>query len=96
MATIVATIELRLHVTQAMNLKDKRRVLKGFKDRLRNRFNVSVAEVEGQDSHRRAILVVAMAGNDKTYVEGCLQQIANTAAMHRDMVLMDHQIQWLA
>ena len=95
MAAVVALMELRLHVAQAMNLKDKRRVLKSFKDRLRNGFNVSVAEVDGHDSLRRTVLAVAMDGYDRPYVEGCLQKIENLAGRHRDMVLMNTEVDWL-
>ncbi len=95
MATTVGLVELDLNVVQAMNRKDKRRVVKGFKDRLRNRFNVSVAEVDGLESIRRAVLAVAMVGNDKQYIEGRLQRIINAAAMHRDMILVSHTVEWI-
>ena len=95
MSTTVGLVHLSLHVAQATSLKDKRRVIKGFKDRLTHRCNVSIAEVDGQDSHRRAVLAVAMVGSDRQYVEGALQKIINTAASHRDMILVDHEIEWL-
>jgi uncharacterized protein YlxP (DUF503 family) len=88
-------LHLELYVAQATNLKDKRRVLKSFKDRLANAHNVSVAEVAGQDSHRRAVLAVAVVGNDKTYLEGSLQRMITVAANHRDMILVNHEIEWL-
>ena len=95
MATTVGLIQLTVHVAQATNLKEKRRVLKSFKDRLRNGYNVSVSEVDGQDSRRRAVLAIAMVGSDKRYIEGRLQKIINMAAAHRDMILLDHEIEWL-
>ena len=95
MAATVGLVQLRLHVTEAMSLKEKRRIVKGFKDRTRNRFNVSVAEVDGLDQHRLAVLAVAMVSNDRRYVESTLQKIINAAATHRDMILMDHVIEWV-
>ena len=93
--TVLGLLHLELHVAQAVTWKDKRRVVKGFKDRLSHAFNVSVAEVEGLDSHRRCVLAVAMVGNDRTYIEGALQKIINQAATHRDMVLVDESVEWL-
>ena len=93
MATTVGVAHLKFHVAQATSLKDKRRVIKSFKDRLTNTHNVSVAEVDAQDSRQLAVLAVAMVGSDSRYVEGALQRIVNTAAMHRDMVLVDHEIE---
>jgi len=95
MATTVGLAHLKFRVGQADSLKDKRRIIKSFKDRLCNRHNVSVAEVNAQDNRRLAVLAVAMAGSDSEYVHGALQRIVNAASMHRDMVLIDHEIELL-
>lgn len=95
MATVLALLHLELHVPQAGSLKDKRRIVKGFKDRVIHRFRVSVAEVDGHDTHRRVTLAVAMVGNDRDHVAGVLQSIWNLAAAHRDMILLDHTLEWL-
>ena len=95
MSTTIGLVHLRLNIVQAMSLKDKRRVLRSFKDRLRNGHNVSVAEVGGMDNHRLAVLAVTMAGGDKRYVEGALQKIINAAANHRDMLLMEDELKLL-
>jgi len=95
MATTLGLVHLEFHVTQAASLKDKRRLVKGFKDRVAHRFNVSIAEVGALDNRRRAVLAVAMVGKDKQYVEGALQQITNAAANHRDMILTSRETEWL-
>jgi uncharacterized protein YlxP (DUF503 family) len=95
MATVVGLLHLRLHIAQAQSLKDKRRVIKGFKDRLVHGHNVSVAEVAGLDDRRQAVLAIAMVSNDRRYVEGALQQIIRDASMHRDMILMSQELEWL-
>ena len=95
MATIIGLVHLKLHVDQAASLKDKRRVLKSFKDRLFNTTNVSVAEVGAQNHRRLAVLAVAMVGSDRRYVEGALQKIVNAAVAERDMVLVDHETEFL-
>ena len=95
MVTTVGLVHLRLDVAQAMSLKDKRRIVKSFKDRLRHRYNVSVAEVDRLEDHRSTVLALAMVSSDRRYVESILQKIVNAAASHRDMVLIDHDIEWL-
>ena len=95
MATTVGLAHLKFHLGQAGSLKDKRRIIRSYKDRLCNRHNVSVAEVDAQDSWQVAVLAVAMAGSDGDYVQGALQRIVNAASMHRDMVLVDHEIELL-
>jgi len=95
MSTVLALLHLELDVVQAQSLKDKRRAVKSFKTKLGNEFNVSVAEVDGLESHRRCVLAVAMVGNDHAYVASALQKIVRLAQSHRDMVLTDDNVGWL-
>ncbi len=95
MATTLGLLHLEFRIAGATSLKDKRRSVKSFKDRLAARRNVSVAEVEAQDDHRRAVVAVAMVGSDRRYVEGAFQQIVNEAVAYRDMVLVEHELEWL-
>ena len=93
MATNVGVLHLDVLVGDAMSLKDKRRVIKGFKDRVRVRHNVSVAEVGHANSRRRAVLAVAMVANEGRYIQGALQQIANAAEARRDMQVVASDIE---
>ncbi len=95
MTTCVGLLQLEVMVGGSTSLKDKRRVIKSFKDRLRVRGNVSVAEVGLQDNHRRGVLAVAMVGSDKRYLEGALQHVVNTAEAHRGMIVVDSRVDWL-
>jgi uncharacterized protein YlxP (DUF503 family) len=95
MPTTIGLVHLRLNITQASSLKDKRRVIKSLKDRVRRQHNVSIAEVDDLDNRRWSTLIVAMVGNDETYVQGGLQKIVNAVALHRDMILAESQIELL-
>jgi uncharacterized protein YlxP (DUF503 family) len=95
MATKVGLLHLNLMIGDAMTLKDKRRIVKGFKDRIAHGRNVSVAEVDHQNSVRRAVLAVAMVGADARYVAGALQQIANAAGHNRAWVLLEYNLEML-
>jgi len=95
MATKVGLLHLSVAINDAMSLKDKRRVVKGFKDRLAHARNVSVAEVAHQDSLRRAVLAVAMVGSDARYLQGALQQVVNAARENRAWVLLEYDIEMI-
>lgn len=71
---IVGAAVIELHVHGSQSLKEKRGVVRSVVQRLRNRFNVSVAEVGGQDTWQRAVLGIASTGNDRTYVRGQLMK----------------------
>ena len=63
-AARVALGMVELHRPDVDSLKGKRHVLKGLKERVRARFEVSVAEVDHQDSWQRATLAVAYVSGD--------------------------------
>lgn len=95
MATTVGLLHLEFHIPAAASLKDKRRAVKSFKDRVRHNHNVSVAEVASLDDRRRAVLAVAMVGNDARYLEGALERIARVAGAQREMILSERELEWL-
>ena len=95
MATSLGVLHLDVMVNDAVSLKDKRRVIKSFRDWTRARYNVSVAEVDAQDSIRRAVLAVAMVGSDSRHVAGALQKVANAADGHRGMYVVSSDIELL-
>jgi uncharacterized protein len=91
----IGVLQIELSVTDAMSLKDKRRVIKSIKDRIANGHNVSVAEVGAQDEHRRCILGMAMVGTDRQYVEGGLSKLVDFVRATPQVSLLDYQIELL-
>jgi uncharacterized protein YlxP (DUF503 family) len=90
---IVGSLRVRLLLRESRSLKDKRQVLLSIKDRLRNRFNVSVAEVEAQDHRQLAVLGVAMVGNEAKYVRSEFEQIVAALRGHPMAELLDHEME---
>lgn len=91
----VGALEIVLVVRGARSLKEKRRVVKGLKDQIRNRFNVSVAEVDHQDSWQKAVIGVAAVGTDGRFLTSVLSKIADHARNYRGAELVDFDIQIL-
>ena len=90
---IVGSLRVRLLVRESRSLKDKRQVVRSIKDRLRNHFNVSVAEVEAQDHRQLAILGVAMVSNEAGHLHTVFAQIVEALRSHPIAELIDHQIE---
>ncbi len=61
-------ILIDLRIPYAQSLKDKRQPVRSLKQRLKNRFNISIAEVDALDEWKRAVLGVTMVSNDKRYL----------------------------
>jgi len=74
---VVGVCTVELWIPGSQSLKDKRQVLHSVKDRLRGKFNLSIAEVDGQDLWQKAVLGMACVANDGSYVEQVLEQALN-------------------
>ncbi len=72
---VIGTVKIELHIAQNRSLKGKRSVVKKVIERTRSRFNVSMAEVDKQDIHSRAVLGFAVVGSDNRYVNGSVDKI---------------------
>ncbi len=91
----IGALRVELLVPDANSLKDKRRAVKGLKDRIRHRFNVSVAEVDHQDLHRRSALAVAAAGTDGPYVLKVLEEVLKLVRRDASVQVGSHEIETL-
>jgi uncharacterized protein len=89
---IIGSLRFRLLLRESRSLKDKRQVVKSIKDRLRNHFNVSVAEVEALDNRQIAVLGVAMVSNESHHVKSALGQIVEALRSHPIAELIDHEM----
>lgn len=69
---IVGASVVEIHIHGCRSLKAKRGVVRSIARRVRNRFNLSVAEVGGQDTWQRAVLGLTAAGSDAAVVRNLL------------------------
>jgi uncharacterized protein YlxP (DUF503 family) len=79
----VGVLRLTLHLPAPGSLKSKRHLLRSAIDRVKARFNVSIAEVGANDLWQRAVVGVAAVGNDHGFVNEALDKVADfVASMH--------------
>jgi hypothetical protein len=71
---IVGAAAVELHIHGSQSLKEKRGVVRSISQRVRNRFNLSVAEVGGQDRWQVAVLGLAASGSDAAIVRRVLDR----------------------
>ena len=89
---IVGSLRIRLLVREALNLKDKRQVIRSIKDRLCNGFNISIAEVEAQDHRQLAVLGIALVGTEARDVRSTLDRIVEAVRCHPVAELLDYEV----
>ncbi|HYB97748.1 MAG TPA: DUF503 domain-containing protein [Candidatus Limnocylindrales bacterium] len=73
---VVGVLHLILYLPENHSLKGKRAVLRSIKQRVRNKFNVSVAECDDLDNWQKITLGVAQIGNDRDHVDRCLREVS--------------------
>jgi uncharacterized protein YlxP (DUF503 family) len=91
MVFLRVAIRLRLHDTRS--LKDRRVIVQSVRRRLRNRFNVAVAEIGPADQWREVELGLALVGSDRAVVDSELEAI--TRFLDRDVrfEMVDRQVE---
>ncbi|MEO2083293.1 MAG: DUF503 domain-containing protein [Desulfurobacteriaceae bacterium] len=75
MASVIGYLEIRLNIPQARSLKEKRGVMKRVIERLKNKFNVSVSEVDNQDKWQLGTIGVVTVGTSKQVVDATLEKV---------------------
>ncbi|MGH7352519.1 MAG: DUF503 domain-containing protein [Candidatus Methylomirabilales bacterium] len=93
---VVGTCRLELRMPHTSSLKEKRQILRSIKDRVRNRFNVSVAEVGYLEEWQRATLAVACVSNEAKVVDEMLSKVVDCIEEHGQALLMDYAIDVVA
>jgi uncharacterized protein YlxP (DUF503 family) len=83
---MIGLLEIDLYSEQFHSLKDKRRLLSSLKERLKNKFNVAVAESDYQDLWQKAQLSVVTLGPGRAILESTFQQI-------EDFIYLNYAVQ---
>ncbi len=93
--SVVGLLTVDLQIPECRSLKAKRKVVQSITKRLRQRFNVSVAEVDFQDKWQRCRIGVSMISNDGRFVDAQLRQVLNFIENTGLIVLLDFDIEIL-
>lgn len=84
---------MELFIPESGSLKEKRRIVRSLYDRIRRRFNVSIAEVGDHDVWQRAVLAVAVVTTDTRQAHRVLSTIVDFVERHGSVQLTDYAIQ---
>ena len=93
----VGVCRVRLRLPESLSLKGKRQILKSITTRIKSKFNVSVAEVDDQDSWQLATLGICCVSNDKRHTNQILSKVVNFVASTQFKVeIVDYEIEMLS
>ena len=72
----IATILFRLRAPWVHSLKEKRMIVKSLDAKLRNRYNVSAAEIDEQDTHQIIVIGVAAIVPHNAFADSLMEDIS--------------------
>lgn len=90
---MIGLLTVRLHIPESNSLKEKRMVIKSLKDKLRNRFNVSVSEVANHDKWQLADIAVANVSSERVSANRALNIVLNFIEDCKDVDIIDYHLE---
>jgi uncharacterized protein YlxP (DUF503 family) len=91
----VGVLRLTLYLSENHSLKGKRSVLRTIKARIRNKFNVSIAEAGDHDLWQRALLGICQVGTDEAFVDKALREVVRSIDDMQIAELGEEQLEFL-
>jgi len=92
----VGVCKIRLRLPENSSLKGKRQVLKSITTRVRNKFNVSVAEIDNHDRWQLATIGICCVSNDNRYTNEVLSKVVDFVInAHFEVEILDYEIEIL-
>jgi len=86
----IGTLEIVLLIRESHSLKSRRRVVRSLVDRIRSRYNVSVADVGDQNVWQRAVIGVAVVANDGRFVNEVMSKVLGLVSSDPRAEMIDH------
>ena len=93
----VGVCKISLRLPESLSLKGKRQELKSITSRVRNKFNVSVAEVDDHERWQLATIGICYISNDRRHTNQVLSRVVNFVVnSHFDVEILDYEIEIIA
>lgn len=92
---IIGTGKIHLHANWVHSLKEKRMIVKSLIAKVKNKFNVSVAEIEDMDLHQSIVIGVACVSNSSEHCQSTIQNVMNYIEQNTEAEILDIQIEIL-
>jgi uncharacterized protein YlxP (DUF503 family) len=92
---VVGIANIEIHIPESGSLKNKRHFLRRIKDRVKNRFNVSIAEVDHNDLWQRTTLGVSVVANEQQFANQVLSQVVEFIGQEQGIDILDYSMNFL-
>lgn len=86
---LVSTLRIKLYAPTCHSLKDKRMIIRSLLQRARNKFNISIAEIEGQDFYQTIIIGIACVSSSRALANGVLDEVMRFIEENTEAEIVD-------
>ena len=90
----IGVCKIWLRIPESHSLKTKRRVIKSLIARLKNRFNIAIAEVEALNTHETAVLAAVSVSNDASHLNRLISHVITFIEANIDAELVDYKTEF--
>ena len=91
---IVGVLTIELVIYASSSLKEKRFVVKSIKDKLKNKFNIAIAEIDYLDKWQRAKIGIVTVGNEYSHVENSIQKVFEYLDNWNEFEIVNHSFDY--
>ena len=89
---VIGLLILRIYIPDVDSLKGRRGVVKSLKERIRGRFNVSIAESEDDSLRNKCSLAVVHVSNESAFTNSALSKVVNFVEQSKKAVIEDYSL----
>lgn len=86
---IIEAATVRLYAPRVHSLKEKRMVVKSLIDRAKNKFNISIAEIDEQDTHQTIVLGLACVAGSVSLADSMIDSVLSFIETNTDAEIID-------
>ena len=90
---IIGTGKIYLYANWVHSLKEKRMIVKSIIDKVKHRYNISIAEIENQDYHQSIVIGIACVSNDSRHANSVIENVLDYIENNTEAVVEDREIE---
>lgn len=87
---VIGVCKIILFIDQAFSIKEKRHIVKSIIERLKSRFNASVAEVDLNDKWKNAVIGISCVSNEASHADSMMANIVNFVERDGRVEIIDY------
>ena len=90
---IIGSISVKLYAPWVHSLKEKRMIVKSITSKIRNKFNVSISEIDEQDTHKTIVIGICLVTTETSYANSVLDKVLDFIEFNTEANIVESKIE---